>query len=127
MEEEAVFDPPPPIRRRSPTLVTSPFVEPLIQVMQQQHASTDLRAQAQMSRARFAVSQFTSVLVALLTCLSLLIVSLSKMENLQQYLTSSCGLTNFIFGQLNSSLYNNSCDSSSPSPPPSSASFPEYG
>jgi hypothetical protein len=117
-----------PIRRRAtPSPPLARAIEPLIQVMQQQQVTPDVRAQAQMSRARFAVSQFTSVLVALLTCVSLLIVSLSKMENLQQYLTSSCGLSNFIFGQLNSSLYNNTCDSVPPQPPPASPSIPEYG
>lgn len=118
-----------PIRRRAtPSPPLARAIEPLIQVMQQQQQVTpDVRAQAQMSRARFAVSQFTSVLVALLTCLSLLIVSLSKMENLQQYLTSSCGLSNFIFGQLNSSLYNNTCDNLAPQPPAAPPSIPEYG
>lgn len=112
----------PPRRRATPSPPLARTMEPLIQVLQR--PPPNLQAQAQMSRARFAVSQFTSVLVALLTCLSLLIVSISKMENLQTYLTSSCGLTNFIFGQLNSSMYNTSCDSSPP--PPSPPSFTEY-
>jgi hypothetical protein len=42
-----------------------------------------------MSRARFVFSQFTSVLVALLTCFTLIIVALTKVNNLQEALVCS--------------------------------------
>lgn len=111
------------VRKRatpSPQLIGQTF-EPLIEVMtrQQQQPQENI---AQMSRARFAVSQFTSIFVTLVTCVSILVVSLSKMDNIQAFLTGPCGLMNIIFRQINSSLYNASCY---PSPPPT-ASIAEY-
>ncbi len=115
------------VRKRatpSPQLVGQTF-EPLIEVMtRQQQPQENI---AQMSRARFAVSQFTSILITLLTCLSILVVSLTKMDNIQEFLTGPCGLMNIIFRQLNSSLYNASCYPPIPTPSsPQSVSIAEY-
>jgi hypothetical protein len=115
------------VRKRatpSPPLVVGQTFEPLIEVMtRQQQPRDDL---AHMSRSRFAVSQFTSILVTLLTCLSIVIVSLSKMENLQDFLTGPCGLMNIILRQLNSSMYNASCSPTPPPPPPPDQPINEY-
>jgi hypothetical protein len=109
------------VRKRatpSPQLVAGgQTFEPLIEVMtrQQDHQQQPSRESlARMSRTRFAISQFTSILVTLLTCLSILVVALSKVENIQEFLTGPCGLVNLFFRQVNSSMYNASCYSNIP-------------
>ena len=105
------------VRKRatpSPPLVAGgQTFEPLIEVMtrQQDHhqQQPSRESLARMSRTRFAISQFTSILVTLLTCLSILVVALSKVENIQEFLTGPCGLVNLFFRQVNSSMYNASC------------------
>ncbi len=80
-------------RRATPSPPLAGVVEPLLEVL---HAAgrpspPDMAAQASMSRARFVFSQFTSVFVALVTCFSLIILALTKVNNLQEVVT--CGLS----------------------------------
>ena len=109
------------VRKRatpSPPLVgVGQTFEPLIEVMtRQQHQQPSRESFARMSRTRFAISQFTSIFITLLTCLSILLVSLSKVENIQEFLTGPCGLVNLFFRQVNSSMYNASCYSTTTTP-----------
>lgn len=97
-------------RRATPSPQLLRTVEPLLGVLGRggQTAATDLEAQARMSRARFAVSQLSSVLVAFFTCCTLLVVTLLKINSPQD-------LLDMLMAKLNSSLGyvddadNNSC------------------
>lgn len=64
---------------------------------------TEIRGgSATMSRGRFAVTQFTSVLVALLTCLALVVVALTKVVKIEDlFAADNCGLANLVYHQLN--------------------------
>ena len=97
MVDEAKIRPPTP----PPPIIK--LAEPLLEVIGRSRAPSrhELRTQAEMSRARFAVSQFTSVLVAFITCCSLIVVALIKMNNLQDLFSGPCGIGNLIMQQLN--------------------------
>lgn len=78
-------------------------MEPMLEVLQRQPDGEVLQAQAKMSRARFAVSQLTSVLVAFLTCITLLLVAVTKMNNIQDVILGPCGILSLLLKQRNSS------------------------
>ena len=90
------------------------LAEPLLEVLNRYAPpAVNTRSQAEMSRARFAVTQFTSVLVALATCCTLIIIALSKMDNLQDLFTGPCGLENLLLHTLNETT-NATCPNNSP-------------
>ena len=104
-------------QRATPSPPTVRVVEPLIEVLaQNRRGRPTLPEQAAMSRARFAVSQATSVLVAFLTCFSLIVISLIKMDNLQALFSGPCGLLKLVLEQLNMTspeTLNETCPASS--------------
>ena len=114
--------PSPPSRRET-------VMEPFLQVLTSPQPADSLTAQAQMSRARFAVTQATSIFVALLTCLSLIIVALLKMNSIQEMFTDPCGIIYTIFSHLNitSPLLTASCNPKEDPAVPELHSMPEYG
>ncbi len=97
-----MVDPGVPRRRATPSPPLARVVEPLLDFLNSGAAQPDLAAQASMSRARFVFSQFTYVFVALVTCFSLLLVGLTKIDNVQDALV--CALPYLASKHLNVTL-----------------------
>lgn len=72
---------------------------------------------ANMSRRRFICIQTNSILVALLTLLTVCIITLSRISNYKEFLFGNCGLVAQLFARYNLTTYHHQhCNFSSSSP-----------
>lgn len=74
-----------------------------------QQIRIDPQAAATMSRRRFAIIQMNSMIIGILTCLTLLIVTLSRISNLPEFLFGKCGVAQLLIQNLTSSTIEHNC------------------
>ena len=75
-----------------------------------QHIRIDRQQQqnpANMSRRRFICIQTNSILVALLTLLTVCIITLSRISNYKEFLFGNCGLVAQLFARYNLTTFHN--------------------
>jgi hypothetical protein len=80
-----------------------------------QHVRIDRQTAANMSRRRFICIQTNSILVALLTLLTVGILTLSRISNYKEFLFGNCGLVSQLLARNNLTTFHNCSASSSSS------------
>jgi hypothetical protein len=85
------------------------IVQPLVEALQRYNEQPNVQAQAGLSRARFAITQISSMVITVLTCITLCIIALTKVENVQDLLTGRCSLANMLIKNLTGITDNYTC------------------
>jgi hypothetical protein len=82
----------------------------------------DPAAVANMSRRRFVFTQLNSLIIAVLTCLTVCIFTLTKVENVNEFMFGQCGMLSKILKNLTGiSLASNESNFCSATSPPNSS------
>ncbi len=87
----------------SPPIVNAPALQPeniALMAVENFQRQRDPAAVANMSRRRFVFTQLNSLIIAVLTCLTVCIFTLTKVENVNEFMFGQCGMLSKILKNL---------------------------